>query len=921
MKFFNTQINPNEITLLHLQKNLVTCDLLGKDRNSFIEKYNREEDALTRFEEIVAEIEDLGLVKINFGYYTIAKNISTMNFANKKLSITFKDEAQIQVESEQSYVDNIVATQLQAGGGSGGVTNYEKLTNLPSVNGVTLKGDKNSSSLGLQDKLTSEQLNAIDQVKDKQDKLTAGKGIEISADGVITATGDISNLQHSELLGRDVANQHPISAIEGLQDALGSKQNSLTEKQLEDINKIDEKQDSLTATQLKAVNSGITSEKVSEYDSYATTKQDALSQEQLESVNSTITKSKVDSFEALKTSKQDSLTDDQLSAVNSGITATKLTKIDDAISKIPENITTQGNEFNNANQLVKLDENSKLPAVDGSLLTNLPTSSYGIKGDYFSKYGITKCQNGLIKTTLDSKEVVVLAGIECFMPGATTKITIASNITYEVKATTKTTLFLAGAEIIEAEDVFYQETEPEDGSSTYVAWYNPKTNEWKFKSNDTGNVFRTVRATPIADVYVDGSNITRIDYIGYRVFNDTIYATKDDLDTVSNSLSTKQDALTTEQLNAVNSGITETNFNELNIEVETIKNDQETLGNDLGTLSNTVGLKDDLPDISKSITQNISSISTKVSGLIKDDESSATTTYSSSKILGLIGDIHTFDVLVVDALPDVGVEKTIYFVPAATTKDKNIYDEYLYINNAWELIGSTQVDLSNYLKIDGSNGTETGINALLNLISAGEDDILDTSNILFENTAFKKKTALSFVNYLKGKIIDDTNASTSTVYSSSKIEEINTQVWSGTTSEFEALDKTTLKDGQVVNITDDYDEPNTKDVYSLSEVKTNKVWVDGKPIYRTVAHTTIPNEFNKYVIQEFDGTNIDRLITLHGGVKQLEGSNQTTISFYRDTTDGLFLYFDNAIKRLCAKSNIIGGGDAYIVIEYTKTTD
>lgn len=449
----------------------------------------------------------------------------------------------------------------------------------------------------------------------------------------------------------------------------------------------------------------------------------------------------------------------------------KLTEIE---NKIPENLTTQGNEFNNANQLVKLDNEGKLPAIDGSNLLNLPTgpsstSSYGIKGDYFSKYGITKCQNGLIQTSLGSKEVEVLAGIECFMPGATTKITIASNITYEVKATTKTTLFLAGAEIIEAEDVFYQETEPEDGSSTYVAWYNPKANEWKFKSNDTGNVFRTVRATPIADVYVDGSNITRIDYIGYRVFNDTVYATKDDLDTVSNSLSTKQDVLTADQLNAVNSGITENNFNELNTEVETIKNDQETLGNDLGTLSNTVGLKDDLPDTSKSITLNISSISTKVSGLIKDDESSTTTTYSSSKILDLIGDIHTFDVLVVDALPDVGVKKTIYFVPATTTKDKNIYDEYLYINNAWELIGSTQVDLSNYLKIDGSNGTETGINTLLNLISAGEDDILDTDNILFENIAFKKKTALSFVNYLKGKIIDDETTSVNTTWSSEKI--------------------------------------------------------------------------------------------------------------------------------------------------------
>ena len=58
-----------------------------------------------------------------------------------------------------------------------------------------------------------------------------------------------------------------------------------------------------------------------------------------------------------------------------------------------------------------------------------------------------------------------------------------------------------------------------------------------------------------------------------------------------------------------------------------------------------------------------------------------------------------------------------------------------------------------------------------------------------------------------GTSINDLASSFSTTYSSAKIEEINTQVWSGTTSEFEALDKTTLKDGQVVNITDDYDEP------------------------------------------------------------------------------------------------------------------
>lgn len=43
-------------------------------------------------------------------------------------------------------------------------------------------------------------------------------------------------------------------------------------------------------------------------------------------------------------------------------------------SELPDNITTQGNTFNGANQLVQLDSTGKLPAIDGSQLTNLPVS-------------------------------------------------------------------------------------------------------------------------------------------------------------------------------------------------------------------------------------------------------------------------------------------------------------------------------------------------------------------------------------------------------------------------------------------------------------------------------------------------------------------------------------------------------------------
>ena len=56
--------------------------------------------------------------------------------------------------------------------------------------------------------------------------------------------------------------------------------------------------------------------------------------------------------------------------------ATGLTAIPSA-SIDPSSITKQGNTFNAASKLVQLDSNTKLPAVDGSQLTNLPSTAGG----------------------------------------------------------------------------------------------------------------------------------------------------------------------------------------------------------------------------------------------------------------------------------------------------------------------------------------------------------------------------------------------------------------------------------------------------------------------------------------------------------------------------------------------------------------
>lgn len=53
---------------------------------------------------------------------------------------------------------------------------------------------------------------------------------------------------------------------------------------------------------------------------------------------------------------------------------------------------------------------------------------------------------------------------------------------------------------------------------------------------------------------------------------------------------------------------------------------------------------------------------------------------------------------VVDELPAIGAPSVIYLVPKSKGSDRNCYDEYMWISSVWELIGSTAVDLSDYIR-------------------------------------------------------------------------------------------------------------------------------------------------------------------------------------------------------------------------------
>ena len=62
-------------------------------------------------------------------------------------------------------------------------------------------------------------------------------------------------------------------------------------------------------------------------------------------------------------------------------------------------------------------------------------------------------------------------------------------------------------------------------------------------------------------------------------------------------------------------------------------------------------------------------------------------------IASAVGSITGFNAVVVQTLPQTGESGTIYLVPKQGS-GTDVHDEYIYVNNAWELIGTTQIDLS-----------------------------------------------------------------------------------------------------------------------------------------------------------------------------------------------------------------------------------
>ena len=139
---------------------------------------------------------------------------------------------------------------------------------------------------------------------------------------------------------------------------------------------------------------------------------------------------------------------------------------------------------------------------------------------------------------------------------------------------------------------------------------------------------------------------------------------------------------------------------------------------------------------------------------VKIDSTVATKTYVNDAI----ANISTFSVTIVTELPATGQSNIIYFLGTQAP-----YTEYMWINGAWEVIGSTSTDLSNYYtkaQVDSKiSPLTTDITNLNDLVTGLENDVVEiNSNISTLNTTVAGKADQSALTSLSNTVSGKANS-------------------------------------------------------------------------------------------------------------------------------------------------------------------
>ena len=144
----------------------------------------------------------------------------------------------------------------------------------------------------------------------------------------------------------------------------------------------------------------------------------------------------------------------------------------------------------------------------------------------------------------------------------------------------------------------------------------------------------------------------------------------------------------------------------------------------------------------------------------------------------------------------------------------------------------------------------------------------------------------------------------------------NTVTFTGTRAEWELLSSAQKAKYNIVNFTDEM-ECAYQDIYSTTEVKTNKVWIDGKPIYRKVIQETFAIASGGYKQIDITSLNIDTPIKMNFIYKDGSSNLRALLNSTSYFSEINFNASEILIKTVGGWS--LGSALQTVIIEYTKT--
>lgn len=140
-----------------------------------------------------------------------------------------------------------------------------------------------------------------------------------------------------------------------------------------------------------------------------------------------------------------------------------------------------------------------------------------------------------------------------------------------------------------------------------------------------------------------------------------------------------------------------------------------------------------------------------------------------NELKNLVDLLPQFAIEVVQTLPVSDISTTtIYLVPAQDPEQGNYYEEYIYVNNAWELVGTTAVDLSGYYtsaQVDTLLAAKANTSSLATVATSGAYSDLSgkpTIDTALDNTstnAVENRAVASEINSIKSDITVEGSAS------------------------------------------------------------------------------------------------------------------------------------------------------------------